>query len=129
MSNILPIGKFEGDRFNPKTWRPQTPTTAYMEMRDDDAFWAARRVLAFSDEMIRAAVHTGEFSDSARRGTSRSGPGAASQQGDSDVFDGDQPDRVAEPRRERHADIRQRCGGGGRGATAGRIQVELVLVR
>ena len=57
------IGKFEGDRFNPKTWRPQTPTTAYMEMRDDDAFWAARRVLAFSDEMIRAAVHTGEFSD------------------------------------------------------------------
>jgi hypothetical protein len=32
-----------------------------MEMRDDDAFWAARRVAAFSDEMIRAIVHTGEF--------------------------------------------------------------------
>ena len=25
------IGKFEGDRFDPRTWRPQTPTTAYME--------------------------------------------------------------------------------------------------
>src|SRR4051794_6340628 len=57
------IGKFEADRFDPKTWKPQTPTKAYMEMRDDDAFWAARRVLAFSDDMIRAAVHTGEFSD------------------------------------------------------------------
>ena len=58
------IGKFEGDRFDPRTWRPQTPTTAYMELRDDDAFWAAQRVGAFTDEMIRAIVHTGEFSDS-----------------------------------------------------------------
>jgi hypothetical protein len=58
------IGKFEGDRFDPRTWRPQTPTTAYMELRDDDAFWAARRVAAFSDEVIRKIVHTGEFTDS-----------------------------------------------------------------
>src|SRR5262245_61175729 len=57
------IGKFEGERFDPRTWRPQTPTTAYMELRDDDAFWAARRVGAFTDEMIRAIVHTGAFSD------------------------------------------------------------------
>ena len=59
------VGKFEGKVFDPKRWRPQTPTTAYMEMRDDDAFWAARRVAAFTDEMIRAAVHTGQFSDPA----------------------------------------------------------------
>jgi hypothetical protein len=59
------IGKFEGDRFDPRKWRPQTPTTAYMETRDDDAFWAARRVVAFSDDLIRAVVHTGEFSDRA----------------------------------------------------------------
>lgn len=57
------IGKFEGDRFDPREWRPQTPTTAYMELRDDDAFWAARRVAAFSDELIRAAVHQGQYSD------------------------------------------------------------------
>jgi hypothetical protein len=36
-----------------------------MELRDDDAFWAARRVAAFTDEMIRTAVHTAEFSDPA----------------------------------------------------------------
>jgi hypothetical protein len=59
------IGKFEGERFDPRTWRPQTPTTAYLELRDDDAFWAAQRVGAFSDEIIRALVHTGEFTDAA----------------------------------------------------------------
>jgi len=57
------IGKFESDRFDPQTWRPQTPTTAYMELREDDAFWAARRIAAFSDDLIRAAVHTGQLSD------------------------------------------------------------------
>ncbi len=59
------IGKFEGDRFDPRTWRPQMLTTAYMELRDDDAFWAAQRVGAFTDEMIRAIIHTGEFRDPA----------------------------------------------------------------
>jgi hypothetical protein len=59
------IGKFEGDRFDPRAWRPQTPTTAYLESRDDDAFWAARRLAAFTDELIRTAVRTGEFSDPA----------------------------------------------------------------
>ena len=59
------IGKFEGKVFDPRNWRPQTPTTAYMELRDDDAFWAARRVAAFTDDMIRAVVHTGQFSNPA----------------------------------------------------------------
>jgi len=57
------IGPFEGDRFDPREWRPQTPNTAYMELRADDAFWAAMRVMAFSDELIQAAAHTGEYSD------------------------------------------------------------------
>jgi hypothetical protein len=59
------IGLFEGDVFDPTTWKPQTPTTAYMELRADDAFWAARQVMAFTDDLIRAAVHTGQFSDPA----------------------------------------------------------------
>ena len=57
------IGKFEGDRFDPRAWRPQTPTTAYAEARDDDGFWAARRIAAFSDDLIRAAVRAGQYSD------------------------------------------------------------------
>ena len=59
------IGKFEGDRFDPRTWKTHTPHAASIEMRDDDAFWAARRVAAFSADMIRAIIHTGEFSDPA----------------------------------------------------------------
>lgn len=59
------IGRFEGDRFDPTTWKPQTPTKAYMELRADDAFWAARRVMAFSDDLILAATHTGQYSDAA----------------------------------------------------------------
>jgi len=57
------IGLFEGDEFDPVTWKPQTPVAPYMELRPDDAFWAARLVMAFTDDLIRAAVHTGEYSD------------------------------------------------------------------
>jgi hypothetical protein len=59
------IGRFEGDRFDPATWRPRAPVRSHGEMRDDDAFWAARRVMAFSDAMIEAAVGTASFSDPA----------------------------------------------------------------
>jgi len=57
------VGRFEGDAFDPDTWKPRAPTASYVEMRDDDAFWAAQRVMAFSDGLIRAVVKTGELSD------------------------------------------------------------------
>lgn len=66
------VGRFEADRFDPATWRPRVPTQAYLNLRDDDAFWAARRVMAFSDATIRAIVRAGQFSD----------PGAERQLGD-----------------------------------------------
>jgi hypothetical protein len=59
------IGRFEAENFQPDAWRPRAPTAAYMEMRDDDAFWAARRVMAFSDALIRAVVKTGDLGDQA----------------------------------------------------------------
>ena len=57
------IGRFEGDRFNPELWRSRVPAAAVLRARDDDNFWAARRVCAFSDEMIRAIVKTGQYRD------------------------------------------------------------------
>jgi hypothetical protein len=57
------VGRFEADAFDPRTWRPHAATKAYIEMRDDDAFWAARRVMAFSDDDIRAIVATGQMGD------------------------------------------------------------------
>jgi hypothetical protein len=59
------IGRFESGAFDPKTWKPHAPTTAYVEMQPDDAFWAARRVAAFDDDLIRAIVREGRFSDPA----------------------------------------------------------------
>jgi len=56
-------GRVEAEAFDPLTWKPHTPTLAYIELQPDDAFWAARRVAAFDDDVVRALVHTGEFSD------------------------------------------------------------------
>jgi len=57
------IGRFEGERFDPVSWRPRVATAAFLRARADDTFWAARRVAAFTDEMIRAAVKSGGYSD------------------------------------------------------------------
>jgi hypothetical protein len=59
------IGRFEGDYFKPENWKPRIPTAALANARADDNFWAARRVMAFSDELIRAIVKTGQYSDPA----------------------------------------------------------------
>jgi len=64
-TNYSSIGFFEGDRFEPRSWRPQTPVEPFIQMRDDDAFWAARRVMAFSDDLIRAVVGSGQYSNPA----------------------------------------------------------------
>jgi hypothetical protein len=55
------IGRFEGTAFDPPEWKPRVPTAAFLRARDDDNFWAARRVAAFSNEMIRALVNTGGY--------------------------------------------------------------------
>ena len=57
------IGRFEGSEFDPVTWKPRVPTAAFLRARADDTFWAARRVMEFSDSMIRAVVESGAYSD------------------------------------------------------------------
>jgi hypothetical protein len=57
------IGRFESKTFDPETWKPRVPTCAFLHARPDDNFWATRRVVAVSDEMIRATVKTGNYSD------------------------------------------------------------------
>jgi hypothetical protein len=62
-ANYPSVGRFESEAFDPLAWKPHTPTTAYMEMLPDDAFWAARRVAAFDDALIDDLAHSGGFSD------------------------------------------------------------------
>lgn len=63
--NYPSVGRFSADRFDPRTWKPRIPNPAFRRARADDTFWAARRVMAFTDDMIRTAVKTGRYSDPA----------------------------------------------------------------
>ncbi|HWR54354.1 MAG TPA: hypothetical protein VN428_24820 [Bryobacteraceae bacterium] len=59
------IGLFEGKMFDPVRWVPEYPNAAFENRLPDDEFWAAKQVMAFTDEDIRAIVRTGEYSDPA----------------------------------------------------------------
>jgi hypothetical protein len=59
------VGRFSAEKFDPPAWKPRVPNPAFRRARPDDTFWAARRVMAFTDDMIRAAVRTGQYSDAA----------------------------------------------------------------
>jgi hypothetical protein len=60
---IRGIGRFESKRFVPEEWRPRVPNPAYVRSRPDDTYWAARKLMAMSDELIRAAVKAAKYSD------------------------------------------------------------------
>jgi hypothetical protein len=62
-ANNREVGPFEGDEFDPTLWKSRVSTAAEVRARDDDNFWAALRVMAFTDEMIRTAVEAGQYSD------------------------------------------------------------------
>ena len=59
------IGRLPRDntRFNPDLWKPRFPNQAFLRARANDKFWAARRLVAFTDDMLRAAVRTAELGD------------------------------------------------------------------
>ena len=61
--DIPSVGRFEGDRFEPAQWKSTFPNRAMLNARPDDTFWAARRVMSFSDEAIRAVVAGADYSD------------------------------------------------------------------
>jgi hypothetical protein len=62
------VGRFEADAFDPVKWKPEYPNPAFDNMRPDDAFWAARIVSRFTDEMIRAIVEKAQYSDARATG-------------------------------------------------------------
>ena len=57
------VGRFEAEVFDPEKWVPFYPSPAFDNCFPDDAFWAAKQVMAFSDEEIRALVKTGQYTD------------------------------------------------------------------
>ena len=57
------LGNFESRYFEPESWKPEYPNPAFMNMTDRDAYWAAKIVMSFTEEDIRAIVKTGQLSD------------------------------------------------------------------
>jgi hypothetical protein len=56
------IGNFESKTFDPETWKTDYPNPAFLSRLPDDNFWAAKQVMAFTDDDIRAIVETARFS-------------------------------------------------------------------
>jgi hypothetical protein len=61
--DIPSVGRFEGDRFEAARWKATFPNRAMLNAQPDDTFWAARRVMAFSNDAIRAGVASADYSD------------------------------------------------------------------
>jgi hypothetical protein len=61
--NYKAVGRFEAEEFRAEEWIAEYPNPAFTNRLPDDAFWAAKQVMAFTDEQIRAIVKTGQYSD------------------------------------------------------------------
>jgi len=59
------VGRFEYETFDPERWTPNENLAPFANRLPDDEFWAAKQVMAFTDEDIRVLVSTGEYSDPA----------------------------------------------------------------
>lgn len=57
------VGRFESEMFWPPDWKPVFPLVAFDHMDDSDAYWAAKIVMSFTEEQVRAAFKEGQWSD------------------------------------------------------------------
>ena len=57
------LGMIEYPSFEPEEWKPNYPNPAFQNRLPADEFWAAKRVMAFSDEAISAIVKEAKFTD------------------------------------------------------------------
>ena len=57
------VGGFEAETFEPDKWVPDYPNPAFLNRLPDDEFWAAKQIMAFTDEQVRAIVKIAQFSD------------------------------------------------------------------
>ena len=57
------VGNFESQSFDPEKWKPNFPNPAFMSCLPDDEYWAAKQVMTFTDDDIRAIVETARFTD------------------------------------------------------------------
>ncbi len=56
-----PVGRWEGAVFSCEGWRNDYPNSAFVRMTGRDAFWAAKIIMRFRTEELRAIVATGQY--------------------------------------------------------------------
>ncbi|HYI97277.1 MAG TPA: hypothetical protein VEX68_27305, partial [Bryobacteraceae bacterium] len=61
--NMRGTGRFEYETFDPRLWMPNMELAPLANALPDDKYWAAKQVMAFTDDDIRALVKSGEYSD------------------------------------------------------------------
>jgi len=59
------VGTFTSDTFEPERWAAVHAVPPFANRLPDDTFWAARQVMAFTDQDIRAIVQTGQYTKAA----------------------------------------------------------------
>jgi hypothetical protein len=60
---IRGVGNFEAAHFDPPAWKANYPFPPFDNMTPQDAFWAAKIIVRFDDELIRTVVESAEYSD------------------------------------------------------------------
>lgn len=60
---IPAIGNFDYRTFDPERWHSNYQNPAFELRTPGDTYWAAKKVMAFSDDDIRAIVETGQYED------------------------------------------------------------------
>ena len=63
--DIPALGRIESTYYRPEQWKADYPNPAFKNALDEDRFWAARIVAAFSDEAVKAIVGTARYTDPA----------------------------------------------------------------
>lgn len=63
--DLREVGAFEANTFDPMEWTTNHSIAPFANRLPDDAYWAAKQVMAFTDDDIRAIVQTGQYSKAA----------------------------------------------------------------
>jgi hypothetical protein len=61
--DIPAVGRFEHEIFEPEGYKTEYRNPAFENRLPDDCFWAAKQVMTFTDEEIRAIVEKGQYGD------------------------------------------------------------------
>ena len=57
------IGRFEYEFYEPDEWVPEYKNPAFENRLPDDTYWAAKKVMAFSNEALQALVKAADYSN------------------------------------------------------------------